>query len=560
MDPTYLCTKKLAALSETMREERADSSSDTRLSRGARRAAGAFFTPLPLVKYVVKTSLDALFAGRSVRWNAVGHPEIRVLDPAAGDGRFLVAVVDYLLEKSRQLGLYPAMARQDQWAAIAGSCLVAIERDLSFANEIADRLGEEAEIHCAEALLSDCVQEGAFDLVIGNPPYMQAKKIENPLRTALQGRFAATSTGEWDLYAAFLEQGLGWLAPGGQLGFVLPSRWWSAAWAAPLRKCLSAEKKVWGLVDFGSQQLFTGATVYSSICFASLQCNETILVARRSNTQDAHWHRFSLANELLSDAAWPTQMARSASQRWASLAKGQSLGTVVRIAKGAGTSADSVYLVDSDKVEIETALLRPVLRGKDIRAYERHPNGPKLIVPYTGSGRLIEPSEMQARYPKAFAYLLASREILEAREGGRFKGRAFYAFGRPQNMRFLGDGAPKIVFPDISKEGRAMLDTHGAMVLDSAYTMRVLPKADWDLESLCGIMNSRVVSLWLRAVGIPLRGGYIRLKSSYLRDMPLPPQGEVRAISALVRDSATPETIDRRVQTAYGFSDEEWGI
>src|SRR5258705_7971220 len=57
-------------------------------TRGARRSRGVVFTPAPLAAFVARHTLAPL----------VGRGAVRVLDPAAGDGRFLAAAADALVE------------------------------------------------------------------------------------------------------------------------------------------------------------------------------------------------------------------------------------------------------------------------------------------------------------------------------------------------------------------------------------------------------------------------------------------------------------------------------
>jgi hypothetical protein len=143
------------------------------------------------------------------------------------------------------------------------------------------------------------------------------------------------------------------------------------------------------------------------------------------------------------------------------------------------------------------------------------------LVPYDAAGRLLPPDALAARYPRAWAYLLACRDRLEARERGRFRGDRFYQFGRPQNLAFLADRAPKLVVPDVTRESRAFLDRGGHFVLDTAYALRLRPDVPTTLADLHSLLCSPFATLWLRETGVPLRGGYLRMKTAYLTDLPI---------------------------------------
>ncbi len=235
------------------------------------------------------------------------------------------------------------------------------------------------------------------------------------------------------------------------------------------------------------------------------------------------------------------------------------LGEVARIAKGAGTNADGVFVLeacevrgdhvrgrsplDGAVVEVERAATRPCLRGRDVVSWGRVDEGaphPRAIYPYDPvDATLIDFAALRRRWPRAAAQLRHHRARLEAREAGRFAGAEFHRYGRPQNLAFHADRAAKVVVPDVARVGRALIDACGALVLDSAYAVRARadlaarsPYADPWLLAL--VLSSPVVALWLGVTGVPLRGGYLRLKTAYLAPLPLPAPGRAltRAVAA----------------------------
>ena len=430
-------------------------------------------------------------------------------------------------------------------------CLVGLERDPEFAALARARLPG-ATIHCAEALLSPVGRDLCADVVVGNPPYVRSIRLgetDEALRAALRGRYAATSHGEWDLYAAFIEQALGWARDDGEVALVVPSRWLTARCAALLRAKLASARAVRGLVLFGAEQIFPGATTYASVAFLSRAPQPSVFVARRAG---GGWQHGRVAAATLDAAPWRLSVGarRTLVERLA--AAGPALGQVARVAKGAGTNADPVFVLEG-ATDVEPALVRLCLRGRDVTAYGAATEAVRVLVPYTADGTFIRPDELARRHPRAHAHLLRHRALLERRERGRFAGPAFYRWGRPQNMAYLGDPAPKVVVPDVARAGRALLDTSAAMVLDSAYALR--PHAI-PLGLLLAVMNSGVVALWLGETGTPLRGGYVRLKTAYLESLPLPPPSSrhARAAAALAlapAAAARAAEIDDLVRRAY---------
>jgi predicted RNA methylase len=512
----------LEQLSVALAGERARGIDD----RVGARARGAFFTPPALAAFVAEAVIAPLRGG-----------PVAVLDPAAGDGRFLAAA-----------------------AAAGATRLVGIERDPATA-AAAREVVPAATIVVGEALLGR-VEVGEVDAVVGNPPYVRSihlRASDPALWEALRGKFAATSHGEWDLYGAFLERSLAWVRPGGRVGLVVPSRWLTARASARLRAHLAGA--VEAIVDFGARQLFDGATTYTSVVVMARGGRRVSAIARRG---EAGWSAGEVDTEAAGAAPWVARGTDEA--RWFARASGPTLGACAQIVKGAGTNADGVFVIEDAVVEgevvrgrtrlgevaIERAAARPVLRGRDVVGWRSAPTA-WCVVPYDARG-LIEWDELVVRWPRAAAHLAAARGVLEARERGRFAGARFHGFGRPQNLAmFLGD-APKVVVPDVVAEGRACLDV-GSFVLDSAYALRTRADAPGGYGSPwlhLAILSSPVVRRWLALAGTPLRGGYARMKTAYLAPLPLPAMGPALRRAEEAARAGAREACHAAVVAAYG--------
>lgn len=489
--PTHGADLSVARLADLLGELR---SGDAGAGR-QRRARGQVFTPAGLAEAVCRMVVTA--------------PSPRVLDPACGDGSFLAAAAS-VAPRAR---------------------LVGIERDRRLAAATRRRLPDAA-VHCAEALFG-APALAPVDAVVGNPPYVRSIRLraDDPaLWARVRGAFAATSFGEWDLYGAFLERSLDWVRGGGAVGLIVPSRWLTARWAGPLRARLAERGAVRALVDLGAEQVFDRATTYASIAILSArpQPGPAILMRRVRG----RWEPGEVDTRARGDQPWtaaaiaPARAARRGSAR----AAGLTLGDVARIAKGTGTNADRVFvlpdarvdgaLVRSGAIAIEAAATRVCLRGRDVGA----PPTARCLVPYR-DGALLDWDELRRLWPRAAAYLASQRATLEARERGRFTGARFHAFGRPQNLAFHLDPAPKLVIPDVCRTPRVAVDATGALVLDTAYALRPRPGAPppWDrLDTLRALLLSPELAAWIERTSVPLRGDYRRWKTAFLAPMPLP--------------------------------------
>lgn len=526
------------------------------MTRGQRRARGVVYTPPALVDFVVEQTLAPLAGARGA---------LTVLDPACGDGRFLLAAARWAWRHAPKVALR----------------LVGVERDPGSAERARQALADApASVVLGEALLGAQVEP--VDVVLGNPPYVRSVHLRShdpELWRALRGRFAATSHGEWDLYAAFIERSLTWTRPGGRVGLVVPSRWLTAAFAAGLRARVASE--VASVLDFGATQVFPGATTYASVLVLerARRRGEAVFVRHT----DTGWQRDLLDLPASAGAPW---IVRGGPARQALGGGGGTLGAVAQVAKGCGTNADRIFVVRGalrdgllvgrnglgHPVAIEAEAARPCLRGRDVRGDAEPPADHDAeqrdfcVLPYqlSASGRptLWDWRELQRRLPALAAYLASQRAGLEARERGRFAGAEFYRFGRPQNLAFLLDPAPKLVVPDVTLGGRVCLD-RGSLVLDSAYALRPHPDAPtpWrSLALLAALLRSSAVRLWLEMVGVPLRGNYVRMKTAFLAPMPLPPDGPELRAAAEAAEAGDRARADLHLRQAYAVPASAWTL
>ena len=74
-----------------------------------------------------------------------------------------------------------------------------------------------------------------YDIVIGNPPYIQIQKLSASYKKALKNRHYYVHTGTGDIYCLFYEQGINMLKQGGHLCYITSSAWLRASYGEKLR-------------------------------------------------------------------------------------------------------------------------------------------------------------------------------------------------------------------------------------------------------------------------------------------------------------------------------------
>ncbi len=114
------------------------------------------------------------------------------------------------------------------------------------------------------ALLDEKGNFMGFDIVIGNPPYVQLQTIkEKSLSYQTMGYETFHKSG--DMYCLFTEAGINLLKDNGILVYIMQNKWMQAGYGKPLRQFLT-KQHIQNIIDFGDVQIFENAITYVCIC------------------------------------------------------------------------------------------------------------------------------------------------------------------------------------------------------------------------------------------------------------------------------------------------------
>jgi hypothetical protein len=168
--------------------------------------------------------------------------ELRLLEPAFGDGDFLLPAVERLVKAYKAYASDLSKIVQDLADAIRA---VELHRESMVRTHVKliDLLGTHGVPEDeAQRLLRRWLIEGDFLLVdlqtfthaVGNPPYVRQELIPDVLMAQYRARYS-TIYDRADLYVPFIERCLRSLEPGGVLGFICADRWLKNKYGGPLR-------------------------------------------------------------------------------------------------------------------------------------------------------------------------------------------------------------------------------------------------------------------------------------------------------------------------------------
>jgi hypothetical protein len=373
-------------------------------------------------------------------------------------------------------------------------------------------------------------ENDGFDAVIGNPPYIQSYLLSNSLKEYLEKKYEST-TQRWDIYLPFTELGI--QLSTSKISFIEPSMFFRRDYGKGLRKYISNDDiSVSEIVDLSDIQVFDGATNYVAIVSLSHSRNKSefkVIVPQSEDRfiQDEKdgLYFYTLDNSDLDSDFWDVIPADVALIIDAIPDSFVPLEDVTQfISKGIDTSADSVFYFENDKKEnsnIEEEVLQPILKGEDIDRYVPPETDRLVLFPYEGDD-VINPTELENRYPKAWEYLQSNEDQLKSRSYLVDSGYNWYEFWRKREEKIYTNN--KILCPEIAKENEFTIDQGDNHNYFNTKVRSIKIRNDVNLsqKELLGILNSTLMNHIYRGISPAKRGGYRSYLTTYLSDLLVP--------------------------------------
>ena len=228
-------------------------------------------------------------------------------------------------------------------------------------------------------------EKGGFDIVIGNPPYVQLQKsisAKEKLGDQYKDLGFDTYTKSGDLYCLFYEKGFRLLRKSGALSYITSNKWMKSSYGKLLRKYLSRNANPQLLIDFGLEKVFDTATVDTNILMVSKEKN-------KGNTKTcqgrkgcvSHLSEFVSKNyvmdQYMDDSSWVTANPMEKRIKETINSVGVELGKWnIIVNRGILTGFnDAFYISGNVKKDLvkedpkSAELIHPIIRGKDIQRY-----------------------------------------------------------------------------------------------------------------------------------------------------------------------------------------------
>ena len=330
-----------------------------------------------------------------------------------------------------------------------------------------------------------------FDVVIGNPPYIDSETMEKsmPEMRQLYKSLFSTAKGNWDMFVIFVERGIVLLKQDAVISMIIPNKLIAAKYATDLRSFIQ-NKSLQSLRDYSKVKVFE-AFVYPCVFVISNSfINNPILFQTMSELniiEDSNMVSKELFNR---DLLWDKYFIDSPKLNiMMKLANNHVLSDLTKDIYGAATVSEA-YDIKNLMVEEDTTNCQTL----------------KFINTGTLDPYISLWGQKNTQYIKGSYY----RPVLIEDELKQFSHR-----------RYLQAKSAKVIVAGMSNRLEAYYDNFEYLAGKS--TSIVLGNLDF-LKLLVSIINSELLSFWLRINynSLKMSGGYINIGVNEISSIPIP--------------------------------------
>ena len=486
-----------------------------------RKEQGIYYTPTYIVEYIVDSTL-----GEILNANDNKNRKIKIIDPACGSGSFLIKAFDRLVSR-----LYKDVEAKQQRIDEQGKytfkteilknnlygvdldekaveitklnlLLKAAERYRKLPSEVDLRIKHGNSLIQSENVAGldafkweerfpEVTAAGGFDVVIGNPPYIDSEEMSHSqpeIREECRTTYECAK-GNWDLFCIFLEKGIRLLKDGGYLGMIVPNKLLSADYAEQTRKFL-AKYSVKIIRDYSRVPVFS-ASVYPIVIVVQkskpLRNNTKVEVIELKNevpvivsSKVVNYRELTKSE----NKSWSHTLSDSSASGTKFKGKAQKLGNIAHVF-GAATVSEAYEIKNIIKERSE----------EDINYYK-----------FVNTGTLDRYSCLWGVSKTRYIKELYNNPIVDRDQLEHFS-----------KKRYEQANFAKIIVGGMTKRLECYLDN--GQCLAGKSTIVIISEAD--LRPFIAILNSKFMSSYYRTMfsALSLSGGYMRVGPPQIKEL-----------------------------------------
>ncbi|MBP7850197.1 MAG: Eco57I restriction-modification methylase domain-containing protein [Lentimicrobiaceae bacterium] len=378
-----------------------------------------------------------------------------------------------------------------------------------------------------------------FDLVIGNPPYIQIQKLDEKLKKTLSKLQFKTFSSSGDIYELFYEKGNNVLAKGGHLCYITSNKWLRANYGKSTRQYFLTKTNPKVLFDFGQEMVFASAIVHSNVLlFQNARFQNQFWGCQMSKGKlngqalEQYFDEFAIPLDYFTEEVWAISTPELIKSKSVLESNGLKLGKwKINFRRGVLTGFNPAFIIgERTKKEIITndhhseEIIKPILRGRDTRRF--YCNFSKLYIICTFPTKQLAITDFQGVKSHLETFdkrklEQSGREFINS-EGEKDKSRKATKhkwFETQDSIAYFSEfEKPKIVFSEIVSEPQFYYDTQKYYPEATAFLI-----TGESLKWLTAFLNSEPITVLFRIfyAGGELVGKY-RYKKAFLENLPIP--------------------------------------
>jgi hypothetical protein len=421
-----------------------------------------------------------------------------------------------------------------------------------------------------------------FDIVIGNPPYVHLENMTDVASKLYRLLGFETYAPRGDLYALFYERGWQLLHENAHLCFITSNKWMRSGYGESLRKFLSVKTQPRILIDFAGQRIFESATVDTNILLfeKALQGSKPVETQAVTATEGCHENLGVFVRQHAIPMNFPADGSSWVILNPIEQSIKRKIETVgiplkewnIKIYRGILTGFNDAFIISEEKrdeilANCKTAderkrtveLIRPILRGRDIKRYsyewahryiiatfpalhidiEKYPEVKKFLHGFYPKLRQTGQPLTVAEKQSVKAHMLVHGLAVNEKDLDKSRKMTSNKWFETQDQIDYWDdfSKPKIVYPNMTKFMPFLFDTEGFMTNQKCFII-----VGKNIAFLTAFLNSSLFKYLFRDAFPELLGGTRELSKIFFDKIP------VRKVSK--EENARFEKVVSRIQSA----------
>lgn len=490
---------------------------ENNLSIEIRQGKGIYYTPKFIVKYIIENTLK--------HHDILKNPSPKVLDISCGCGNFLLEVYDTLYEiiETNLLEL-SNLYGDDYWnidnihSHIITNCIYGADIDssaieilkISLKDKQYDSNIEKFNLYCCDSLCYEWNEK--FDYIIGNPPYVGHKKLNNDYKKEIMKIYKEVYKDKSDLYYCFYKKIIDLLDKNGVGSIITPRYFLESPSGKYLRYYISKNINIKEIVDFLGCSIFKNIGICSCILTFKKEIIDENIDFFKIKDETFQLNNDIDLNELVKGELFEKINIKQGylNEEWLIVNEDDkqflenihkkcnyTLDEIAISFQGIISGCDKAFIIDSQSElvdKVDKSILKSWIKNKDISKYIVKHSKKKLI--YSNDIKYEEeyPFEIEEIIGKYKEKLLHRRECKK-------NIRKWYElqWGRE---KFLFEQV-KIMYPYKCKENRFAIDYNFNYCSADVYSFYIKDeyKDEFSYEYLVGILNSSIYEKYFKITG-----------------------------------------------------------